>query len=81
MGQNRPAHCHITATTANPNTTEVRHAALATVKERLDQLGLAGWLHPRPDRDEQLMSVARLNAANRAALVLIGLVLVAVSPC
>jgi hypothetical protein len=37
----------ITATTANPNTTEVHHAALATVKERLDQLGLAGRLHPR----------------------------------
>jgi hypothetical protein len=37
----------ITATTDNPNTTEVHHAALAAVKQRLDQLGLAGRLHPR----------------------------------
>lgn len=37
----------ITATTANPNTTEVHHAALAAVNQRLDQLGLAGRLRPR----------------------------------
>jgi hypothetical protein len=34
-------------TTANPNTTEVHHAALAAVNQRLDQLGLAGRLRPR----------------------------------
>jgi glucose dehydrogenase len=37
----------ITATTANPNTTEVHHAALAAVNQRLEQLGLAGRLRPR----------------------------------
>jgi glucose dehydrogenase len=37
----------ITATTPNPNTTDVHHAALAAVKQRLDQLGLAGRIHPR----------------------------------
>jgi hypothetical protein len=36
----------ITATTANPNTTEVQQAALAAVTDRLDQLGLAGRLRP-----------------------------------
>ena len=37
----------ISATTANPNTTEVHDAALAAVKQRLDQLGLAGRVQPR----------------------------------
>ena len=37
----------VTATTDNPNTTEVQRAALAAVEQRLDQLGLAGRLHPR----------------------------------
>jgi glucose dehydrogenase len=37
----------ITATTANPNTTEVQHAAQAAVNQRLDQLGLARRLHSR----------------------------------
>jgi stage V sporulation protein SpoVS len=37
----------ITATTANPNTTEVQNAAQAAVNQRLDQLGLARRLHSR----------------------------------
>ena len=37
----------ITATTANPNTTEVQNAAQAAVDQRLDQLGLVGRLRCR----------------------------------
>jgi hypothetical protein len=37
----------VTATTANADTTEVRHTALAAVEQRLDQLGLSGRLRPR----------------------------------
>ena len=37
----------INATTANPNTTEVKEAATAAVNQRLNQLGLAGRLHSR----------------------------------
>ena len=37
----------ITATTANPNTTQVQNAAQAAVNQRLDQLGLAGRLRSR----------------------------------
>lgn len=37
----------VTATTANPNNTEVQKAAQAMVNQRLDQLGLARQLHSR----------------------------------
>jgi glucose dehydrogenase len=37
----------VTATTANPNTTEVQNATQAAVDQRLDQLGLARRLHSR----------------------------------
>ena len=37
----------ITATTANPNTTEVQNAAQAAVNQRLDQIGLARRLRSR----------------------------------
>jgi glucose dehydrogenase len=37
----------ITATTANPNTTEVQKAAQAAVNQRLDQIGLARRLRSR----------------------------------